>query len=78
MRCYPDIRAARPARFFGLARLIPAIHVYANVTFVGFNYSQRNEWSPRMRGYCLRVNHGAALFRKTPWAVPKIQVCKAL
>ena len=71
MRAYPETRGANPRRgAFWLARLVPCIQVFANVTFVGFLHSQPREWNPVLKGWALRINHEGELFRRKAWSIP--------
>jgi hypothetical protein len=50
MKAYPDVRAAKPSKWFWLVNLIPTVQVWASVVMVGFWHQPRKgEFNPVLR-----------------------------
>ena len=74
----PNLRAAKPRKWFWLSYIIPTVSVYANVTFIGFvRNGAKDIWHPVLKGRHIRINHNGSWLKEKPWSIPKVQIGKA-
>lgn len=55
IRFYPDIRGARPRKWFWLAYFIPQVTLWAREIHIGFDRVHGREFHPVMSGRFLRI-----------------------